>query len=171
MPYTNAQKKQHIKEIQTYLYAISLFDSRIPQIIPDGIYGSETATAVRAFQREYDLPDTGKVDSATWNKIVAVYRDYQRSAPCPINCFPSAKYYVKAGDGGEVVYLVQVMLCVLSKKYDNFPATTVCGNYNESTVKAVKALQQKVGLPQSGVIDCKTWNMLVNCCENAHKAM
>lgn len=171
MPYTNAQKKQHIKEVQTYLYAISLFDSRIPQIIPDGIYGSETATAVRAFQREYGLPDTGSVDSATWNKIVGVYRNYQRSAPCPFNCFPTVKYTVKSGDDGELVYIIQAMLDSLRRCYDNFPQTTVCGNYNADTIKAVKVLQQKVGLPQSGIVDCKTWNMLVNCCEHAHKAM
>lgn len=34
MPYTNVQKKQHIKEIQTYLYAISMFNDKIPQVIP-----------------------------------------------------------------------------------------------------------------------------------------
>ena len=168
MPYTNAQKKQHIKEVQTYLYAISLFDSRIPQIIPDGIYGSETATAVRAFQREYGLPDTGKVDAATWNKIVAVYRNYQKSEPRPISCFPSAKYSLKPGDDGEIVDLIQVMLKAIGKRYDNFPEVTICGNFNNDTVQAVKMLQQKVGLPQNGVVDCKTWNMLVNCCENAH---
>ena len=56
MAYTNAQKKQHIYELQTYLYAISLFNDKIPQVIPDGVYDSETSIAVRAFQREYGLP-------------------------------------------------------------------------------------------------------------------
>ncbi len=171
MPYTNAQKKQHIKEVQTYLYAISLFDNLIPQIIPDGIYGSETSTAVRAFQREYGLPDTGNVDSATWNKIVGVYRTHINSAPCSLNCFPSQKYSIKSGDNGELVYIIQVMLEGLRKNFDNFPATTVCGNYNADTVKAVKMFQQKVGLPQNGIMDCKTWNMLVNCCEHTHKTI
>ncbi len=171
MPYTNAQKRQHIKEIQTYLYAISLFDSRIPQIIPDGIYGIETSTAVRAFQREYGLSDTGNVDAATWNKIVSVYRNYQRSSPCSLNCFPSEKFSLKTGDDGELVYIVQTLLDGLRKIFDNFPETTICGKYNSDTVKAVKMLQQKVGLPQNGIVDCKTWNMLVNSCEHARKTI
>lgn len=171
MPYTNAQKKQHIREIQTYLYAISLFDSRIPQVIPDGIYGNETATAVRAFQREYGLRDTGNVDSATWNKIISVYKGYLNSEPNSFYCFPSRNYSIKSGDSNELVYIIQAMLEGLRKNFDNFPATTVCGNYNAETVKAIKMFQKKVGLPQTGVIDCKTWNMLVNFCEHTRKTI
>ncbi len=171
MPYSNAQKKQHIKEIQTYLYAISMFNNKIPQIIPDGLYGKETATAVRAFQREYGLQENGNVNSATWNKIVGVYRAYQHSAPCAYNVFPSQAYVVKSGDDGELVYIIQAMLGELGMYYDNFPKTTVCGNYNAATVTAVKNFQKRVGLPQNGVVDCKTWNMLVGCCEHTSRTL
>ena len=81
MAYTNSQMRQHIYELQTYLYAISMFNNKIPQVIPNGVYDPETAAAVRAFQREYGLAVTGNTDSATWNKIVNVYRADLNSAP------------------------------------------------------------------------------------------
>lgn len=171
MPYTNAQKRQHIKEIQTYLYAISLFDSRIPAIIPDGNYGTETAVTVKAFQRAYGLADTGSVDSATWNKIVSVYRGYQRTEPRPLNCFPSETHIVRAGDKGELVCIIQSLLRTLRKYFDNIPPITSCGTYSDDTVRAVRTFQQKVGLPVSGIVDCKTWNMLVTSFEHTLSTM
>ena len=53
MAYTDEQKKQHILEVQQYLYAISMFDDRIPQILPSGKYDDETAEAVKVFQKIY----------------------------------------------------------------------------------------------------------------------
>jgi Putative peptidoglycan binding domain len=41
----------------------------------DGQYGSQTRRAVRRFQRENDLRDTGEVDENTWDKL----RKYRRS--------------------------------------------------------------------------------------------
>jgi metacaspase-1 len=38
-------------------------------IAVDGKYGSGTATAVRAFQREFGLPETGVVDRDTWSAL------------------------------------------------------------------------------------------------------
>lgn len=171
MAYTNAQKKQHIKEIQTYLYAISLFDSRIPPIIPDGNFGSETAVTVRAFQQQYGLSDTGNVDSATWNKIVSVYREFLKASPRPLACFPSDKHKVRSGDKGELVCIIQSILRSLQKYYDNFPIITSCGTYGDDTMKAVMMFQRKVGLPQNGIVDCKTWNMLVTSFEHVSATM
>ena len=171
MAYTNAQKKQHIYELQTYLYAISLFSDKIPQVIPDGVYDNETAIAVRAFQREYGLPETGNTDTATWNKIVNVYRAYQHSAPVPYNVFPSAGYVCGAGDKGELVYIIQAMLDDIGSSYDNFPMPEVCGRYNDETAEAVRIFQKKVGLPQSGRVDSGTWNMLVRCCEHINRTL
>ncbi len=166
MAYTNYQKKQHIYEIQTYLYSISLFNDKIPQVIPDGVYGKDTAEAVKAFQREYGLPETGNTDPATWRKIVNVYRAYIHAAPAPFHVFPSAGYVVKNGDHGELIYVIQAMLNDIGSSYDNFPETKVCGDYDVPTAEAVKQFQKKVGLPQTGRVDSATWNMLVHCCEH-----
>lgn len=166
MAYTNSQKKQHIMELQTYLHAIALMNDRIPLIIPDGTYGSETSIAVRAFQREYGIPETGNVDPETWNRIVSVYRGYLRSAPVPYAVFPSAKYTARRGDKGQLIYIIQAMLHSICVSYDNVPDVEVCGEYNDETIEAVKRFQQWSGLPQNGSVDSGTWNMLVRCCEH-----
>ena len=169
MAYTNAQRKQHIYELQTYLHAIALMDQKIPLVIPNGVYDNDTMIAVRAFQREYGLPDTGNTDSATWNKIVGVYKGLQHSTPDPYAVFPSAKYVAAKGDSGQLIYIIQAMLKDIGKSYDNAPDVDVCGNYNEPTAEAVSRFQRWSGLPQNGKVDSGTWNMLVHCCEHMHR--
>ena len=48
MAYTDEQKRQHILELQAYLHGIS-HQSQLPHLIPDGVYGENTANAVRLF--------------------------------------------------------------------------------------------------------------------------
>ena len=166
MAFTNQQRRQHIMELQTYLHAISLMNPRIPTIIPDGIYGDPTVIAVKAFQREYGLPDTGSTDPATWNKIVSVYKGYLRGKPMPYAAFPSADYVLAKGDFGQLVYIIQAMLEDIGESYDNAPKLDICGKYNDAPSEAVKRFQQWCGLPQNGTVDSGTWNMLVCCCEH-----
>ena len=60
---------QKVKQMQEQLNLIGEYYNAIPYVIPDGIYGERTADAVRAFQRIFDLPQTGVVDFSTWYKI------------------------------------------------------------------------------------------------------
>lgn len=171
MPFTNAQKKQHIHEIQRYLHTLSYFNDAIPRIIPDGFYGKETAVAVRAFQREYGLPETGAVDRATWNKIVEEYKERLHAKPLAYNIFPSSGYVLRKGDSGLLVYVVEAMLNAIGESYDNMPALKVTGVYDDSTEAAVRRFQSRVGIPQNGNVDSGTWNMLVRASEHNSNTM
>ncbi|MDE5557514.1 MAG: peptidoglycan-binding protein [Ruminococcus sp.] len=171
MAYNEAQKKQHIIELQTYLYAISFINKEIPPIVPDGVYNRETIFAVKAFQHEYGLQETGNTDPTTWNKIVSVYRSHIRADPMPYNVFPSQNYIVHSGESGQLVYILQAMLGAICSSYDNSPEIKVCGNYNKETSETVRFFQKKVGLPQSGNVDSGTWNMLVTCCEHINNTL
>jgi peptidoglycan hydrolase-like protein with peptidoglycan-binding domain len=164
MAYTDEQKKQHILEVQQYLYAISMFDDRIPQILPSGKYDDETAEAVKVFQKIYGLPQTGETDPYTWDMIVKVYRDLVDTAPCPYPAFPSKNYICRMGDHGQLVYIIQAMLCGLCMAFDNMPETDVSGDFDDKTAEAVMAVQKRTGLPDNGEVDCPTWNMLVKLC-------
>ena len=166
VPYTDQQKKEHIRELQTYLYGISLFDRRIPQALPDGVYDSSTVQAVKAFQRAYGLPDTGETDTATWDRIAAIYRDYLDGAPAAYHVFPSRSFRVCQGDSGELVYILQAMLMKAAAWYDNMPKVAVSGEFDEASVKAVRVFQSCCGLDDSGTVDCTTWNMLVRFLED-----
>ncbi len=60
---------QKVRQLQEQLNYIGDFYSGIPYLVPDGIYGESTADAVRAFQRIFDMPQTGVVDFPTWYRI------------------------------------------------------------------------------------------------------
>ncbi|MBE5960095.1 MAG: peptidoglycan-binding protein [Lachnospiraceae bacterium] len=62
-----------VLQLQEQLNAIANVYSNIPKIAADGSYGQRTADSVRAFQQEFDLPQTGVVDFATWYKISGIY--------------------------------------------------------------------------------------------------
>lgn len=59
--------------MQNYLNTISDVYTSIPKIEADGIYGTATDSAVRAFQRRFFLSATGIIDDVTWEQIVEVY--------------------------------------------------------------------------------------------------
>lgn len=160
MIYSAAQRRKHIRELQQYLQTVSMVCGRIPMVIPDGIFGTETAAAVRAFQREFGLPENGTADSATWNTLVRVYRGYLNSAPRSYSIFPSSTYILREGDSGLLVHIVQAMLSDLSGSFDNLSALGVDGVFGRKTAEAVRTFQKMTGLNQSGAVNSPTWNML-----------
>lgn len=162
MPYTEQQKRQHIREIQSYLFVISVCGGRITTIAPNGVYGKDTEENVAEFQREYGLQASGEVDSDTWDKIVEVYRNFVYNKAVPYNVF---KHTVKKGDEGEPVYTIQVMLGTVRNFFDGFPGVDVNGRYDDKTRSAVRSFQYQTGLPENGEVDVETWNLLVSCAE------
>ena len=64
---------QKVRQLQEQLNLIGEFYNAIPPVEPDGIYGEQTAEAVRKFQKIFDMPQTGVVDFATWYQISGKY--------------------------------------------------------------------------------------------------
>lgn len=62
-----------VLQLQEQLNAIADVYYPIPNIAIDGVYGPATAEAVKAFQKQFDLPQTGVTDLATWYKISGIY--------------------------------------------------------------------------------------------------
>ena len=60
-------------QIQEQLNRISKNYPAINQVTVDGIFGSNTANAVRTFQGIFNLPQSGIVDYPTWYKISQIY--------------------------------------------------------------------------------------------------
>ena len=69
-----------VRQLQTQLNRIARNYPAIPTITADGIYGTETAEAVRVFQGVFNLPQTGVTDYATWYEISEVYVGVSRIA-------------------------------------------------------------------------------------------
>lgn len=64
---------------------------------------------------------------------------------------------LQVGSTGKYVKTIQNQLNAISKSYPAIPKVKEDGNYNDSTAQAVKEFQTIFGLPQSGVVDFKTW--------------
>ena len=64
---------QKVMQLQEQLDTIAQVYTAIPRVVADGIYGEGTQAAVKAFQKIFDLPQTGIVDFSTWYTISQIY--------------------------------------------------------------------------------------------------
>ena len=55
------------------LRTLAEHDSRYQTVVPDGVYSSQTMSAVAQFQQNHGLPVTGVTDERTWEEIVTRY--------------------------------------------------------------------------------------------------
>ena len=155
---------QPIRSLQTMLRVLSEDDRTLPTVVPDGVYGPETITAVTAFQRQTGLPVTGVVNQETWEAIVAAYEPaiirVGKAAPIEIIMDPGTVY--RQGDSSANLYLLQAMLTFLSRYHNTIGAPEQSGVLDSPTAEALAAFQLLAGLPPTGELDKITWKYLVN---------
>lgn len=60
---------EKVRQLQYMLSVLSAYIADIPPLSVDGIYGPATRSAVISAQRRFRLPETGVVDTATWDEI------------------------------------------------------------------------------------------------------
>lgn len=66
-------------------------------------------------------------------------------------------YELDIGASGSKVQQIQEELDRIAQVYSNIPRIQADGIYGEATKAAVKEFQRTFGLPQTGIIDFKTW--------------
>ena len=69
-----------VQQVQEHLNRIAQNYPAIPTITVDGVYGPATAESVKAFQKIFDLPQSGTVDFPTWYTISDIYVGVSRIA-------------------------------------------------------------------------------------------
>ncbi len=151
--------------LQVALNRIAQSYPAIPKIANvDGIYGSRTESSVRAFQQIFNLSPDGIVGPATWYAIVRLYTAVTRLSELrsqgqqfySINWSPPNALQV--GSTGDKVRLLQYMLSILASYISYIPSVTIDGTYGPATRSAVLAAQRLFGLPETGVVDARTWD-------------
>jgi peptidoglycan hydrolase-like protein with peptidoglycan-binding domain len=101
----------------------------------DGVFGSGTATAVRAFQTAHGLGVDGIVGPATWTALVP---------------------QISQGANGPAVRALQAELNEKSRL-----ALTVNGVFDAAVTTAVRNFQSHAGIGVDGVVGPTTWKNLV----------
>ncbi|SES43308.1 Peptidoglycan-binding (PGRP) domain of peptidoglycan hydrolases-containing protein [Pedococcus cremeus] len=138
----------------------------------DGIFGPMTLAALKKWQAANGVPVTGKLDAATWAKMVALGKVPARgttSTPAPVpstpvpsapspttpaaTTSPLARYAsttLKRGSTGAPVVALQKALTI-----------TADGQFGPQTEGAVRAFQSRKKLPVTGVVATLTWQALM----------
>jgi len=155
--------EQPIRSLQTMLRVIAEDDSRLPTVVPDGIYGPTTMNAVTSFQRLYGLPVTGITDQSTWESIVAIYEPALiRVGPAePIEIIMEPGQVFRVGDSNPYIYLLQSILTQLATENPTINKPDHNGVLDDPTSEALAAFQVLAGLPPTGELDKITWKYLV----------
>ena len=146
-----------VEQMQFWLSTLAQYESRIPSVTVDGVYGSGTAAAVRAFQRLYGLTVDGIVGLTTWTELYDQFRSIQSDNGTP-NAYPGTA--LRQGSSGQNVRLVQFWLKIARTVYSSLNNITVDGIFGSSTAAAVRRFQTYFGLTSDGVVGRTTWNKL-----------
>ena len=80
---------EKVRLLQYMLEVLSDFITQIPMVSVDGVYGAETADAVRAAQRWFGLPITGVVDASTWDALYDQYSGIENATFRSRETFPA----------------------------------------------------------------------------------
>ena len=153
---------QPIRSLQTMLRVLAEDNPSYKSLIPDGIYGPETMSAVTQFQRHHGLPATGVTDQKTWESIAAEYEPARIRADeaQPLYIVLNPGQVIRKGERHPHMYLVQAILTVLADTYDSIPMPGHTGILDDATADSVAAFQQLAGLPMTSQLDKITWKQL-----------
>lgn len=160
---TKKQKKDAIEELQNMLYKISRYEKNAPSILPDGIFGRETTEAVKEFQRNNSMEETGVVDNKTWDAIYVRFKeiDNEKKPPRQIDFFGKDGFCeLVYGDSRDAIFLIQILFNNLSKLFSEFNEGEINGNLDSKTEGNIIAFQKINGLEGHGRVDKKTWERI-----------
>ena len=149
-------KGESVEALQELLHANRELRG-LPRISEDGDFGAGTEGALRDYQREHGLPETGQADTATW----ATLSGEDSVVPAPKLTDFKASPHLSKGDTGTPV---QALHELLNKHREalGLPVVDRDGNFGPATEAALRAFQREQGLPESGVADPATWAALRN---------
>lgn len=138
--YSIGDSGSDVSSIQRKLKKMGYLDGAV-----DGIYGGDTASAVKAFQNDEGLSATGMVDGDTLSRITSEY------------AAQSGETVLSLGDSGKKVIRLQNKLLL-----HGYNPGSVDGIYGEGTAEAVRQLQSEENLARTGIADGDVWDRLDN---------
>ncbi len=152
-----------VRNLQTYLRALSYEDSRIERVPVDGIFGDSTRRALTEFQRTRGFDPTGVADRDTYEELYDEYLELlEETVEESRKFFPTSPNGYEASPGEEHAFVsfIQFLLKELEVVYPSNEELKISGVYDAPTEAAVRRFQAASLLPVTGKVDLRTWNRL-----------
>lgn len=151
-----------IREVQKFLYTIStVVNSEVPRVAIDGIYGEETAAAVKTFQIIYGIPETGYVDLDTFDMLYFTYSEALSDKSNPDYVVTPAGFPIKVGSQGSDVIAIHLYITELLRTYPDIGGVGRGAYFTEDTRAAVINLQKIFNLTPTGEIDSALYQRIL----------
>ena len=134
------------------VYALQerLIELRYLSGVADGVFGTETQSALIEFQKSNGLTADGTAGASTLKKLSGNCKPATKSTPTPA---PSSA--LREGSSGEAVYILQARLFELG-----YYSGRIDGRFGAETTEAVKEFQRANGLSADGVVGSGTQKKL-----------
>ncbi|MBQ4102708.1 MAG: peptidoglycan-binding protein [Oscillospiraceae bacterium] len=172
----------NVRIIQRQLSRIGRNYPAIGTLTVDGVFGAATQSAVRTFQRVFNLTQDGIVGKRTWYQISYIYVAVKRLAELGSENEPYPDYGSGSGGGGgssnslrvgssgkEVAWLQYRLSYLAATYYPSIPDWVPDGVFGEQTRAAVVAFQNLFGLTADGIAGTRTLSELDRRFEAAYE--
>lgn len=163
-PVRFGENSPEVRAVQSRLNTVAENYPSIPKLNPDGIFGELTESAVRQFQRIFNLTVDGIVGKATWYKLINITNAVRRlneldSEGLTLEEYSQQfPYSLRLGDTGESVEVLQYYLSVIGSYYDEIGQIEITGTYDLATAEAVYDFQLAFSLDPDRIVDERDWN-------------
>lgn len=156
---------QNVRIIQAQLNRISDNYPAIPKQSVDGIFGSGTENAVKAFQRIFNLSADGIVGKSTWYRISYIYVAVKKLAELTSEgetiadgSYPGRA--VRRGDRGLNVVIVQYYINIAAQYVSTVSEVELDGSFGPALERQVINFQRYYNLAADGVVGAATWEKM-----------
>lgn len=158
-----------VRAVQYYLRRLAAYYSDIPTVTVDGVFGTATTRAVKAWQTRAGLTVDGVVGRLTWNSLYSAVVPLETSGPVVRTVsLPAPAATLKVGSTGPAVFRLEQLLQFLGQWLPeiNFLSGTAPDDvFDQDLAVTVRSAQRYFGLPETGQVTTADWTVFLQAAQ------
>ena len=158
-----------VRAVQFYLRRLAAYYSDIPTVTVDGIFGSATTKAVKAWQARAGLTVDGVVGRLTWNSLYSAAQNLDTSGPVVrTSSLHAPTSTLQTGDTGPSVLRLDRLLLFLGQwlpEINFLGSTTPSDVFDEDLAMTVRSAQRYFALPETGSVSTADWKVFLQAAQ------